>query len=357
MTSFHELFGQARPIKILQSILQTGNVPNALLFSGEEGIGKRSAAMGFIQTLLCEAPASSGIGGPQTASRPLEDPFIQPCNACLSCQKMQSGNHSDFLAIAPIEGEHSIKIDGIRAMQDTIHFEPIDSKWKIILIAKAEALTTQAQNGLLKTLEEAPHYAVLILIAGKASLLAPTLLSRCQKVPFSPLSLSQIEAILMEKRGWNTGDARLVAGFTGGNLGEALSFEIEEARAQEELLNDLVKEETLSHYDTLFEMAKTHGGSAETLSRALYYLSAYFRDILVMQMMGAQSNSTSLVFSWREEALRRWANRMTPEEVTRFLANIAAIEQTLSRNINKQLALETLLMQMRDKLILGTTTG
>jgi DNA polymerase-3 subunit delta' len=349
MAFFHDLFGQGRPIKILQSILQTGDVPNALLFTGEDGIGKRSTAMIFIQTLLCQTPSIPLVRGRQ------EEEEINPCNLCLSCQKIQSGNHPDFMAIAPAKDEHSIKIDNIRAMQDTIVFAPMDGKWKVILIAPAEALTIQAQNSLLKTLEDAPPYAVLILVASKAGLLAPTLLSRCQKVPFSPLSLSQIEAILMEKKGWSTGDARLVAAFTGGKLGQALSLEVEEARAKEEALNVLVKEETLSHYDTLFEMAKTHSGNAESMERALYYLSAYFRDILVMLMVRSDSawDASLLVFSWRKEEIARWANRMTTEEVTRFLANIAAIEQTLSRNINKQLALETLLMQIRDKL--GTT--
>lgn len=346
MTSFNELFGQTRPIKILQSLLQTGNVPNALLFVGEDGIGKKSAAMIFIQALLCAPTGAANKALPLGA---LEEQ-INPCGDCLSCQKMQSGNHPDFLAIVPMEDEHSIKIDAIRAMQDTIHFAPIDGKWKVVLIAPAEALTIQAQNSLLKTLEDAPPYVVLILIAAKSLLLAPTLLSRCQKVPFSPLALSQIEAILMEKKQWTTDDARLVAAFTGGKLGEALSLEIEAARVQEASLNTLVKEKTLSHYDTLFEMAKTHSANLEMMEHALYYLSAYFRDILVMLMMGAQPDSANLVFSWRKEELMRWANRMNAEEVIKFLANIAAIEQTLSRNINKQLALETLLMQMRDKL-------
>jgi DNA polymerase-3 subunit delta' len=340
MTSFNDLFGQTRPIKILQSILRTGNVPNALLLVGEEGIGKRSSAMLFAKALLCPSPSEI-------------ETIINPCNRCLSCQKMQNGNHPDFLIIAPIKDEHTIKIDGIRAMQETVHFAPIDGTRKIIIISPAEALTTQAQNGLLKTLEDAPPYAVLILIAKKSGLLLPTLLSRCQQVPFSPLSLSQIEAILMDQKKWTIGDARLVAAFTGGKLGEALSIEIEEAREKEALLNDLVKEETLSHYDTLFELAKSHASDLEMMERALYYLSAYFRDILVIRMTRENPDSALLVFSWRKEELARWANRMNAEEVTKFLANIAGIEQTLSRNINKQLALETLLMQMRDKL--GTT--
>jgi len=341
MPSFHEIFGQGRPITILQSILRTGNVPNALLFTGEDGIGKRSAAMVFIQTLLCLSTVEAKEG-------------INPCNTCLSCQKIQSGNHPDFLIVAPEKDEHSIKIDDIRAMQESVVFAPIDAKWKVILIAPAERLTVQAQNSLLKTLEDAPPYTVLILIASKSGLLLPTLLSRCQKVPFSPLSLSQIESILMEKKKWSISNARLVAAFTGGKLGEALAIEMEAAREKEVALNLLVKEETLSHYDTLFEMAKSHSVNIETMERALYYLSAYFRDMLVMLMLGvhAQDDTSSLVFSWRKEELMRWANRMRAEEVIKFLADITAIEQTLSRNINKQLALETLLMQMRDKLSL-----
>jgi DNA polymerase-3 subunit delta' len=390
MASFHEIFGQARPIKILQSILQTGNVPTALLFAGEEGIGKRSAAMIFIQTLLCEAggtassdnsrPVGSsgaeqgGVGDLDRSDLASEcerkgatrAPIINPCGRCLSCKKVQSGNHPDFLAVAPLADEHTIKIDSIRSMQDTLVFEPIDAKYKIVLITQAEALTMQAQNSLLKTLEEAPQYAVLILIACKPLLLAPTLLSRCQKVPFSPLSLSQIEAILMEKKQWPITDARLVAAYTGGNLGEALSLNVEEARAKEEVLNGLVQDVNLSHYDTLFDLAKSHAGTIESMGRALSYLAAYFRDILVMHAVSECSDSLAqidqhhslregcdpslLVFSWRREELIRWANRMTAEEATRFLADIAAIWQTLSRNINKQLALETLLMQMRDKL-------
>ncbi len=341
MAFFHEICGQARPIKILESILQTGNVPNALLFTGEEGIGKKSTAMIFIQALLCLNIVK-------------EENALNPCGACLSCKKIQSGNHPDFLTVAPLKDENTIKIDAIRAMQESIVFQPIEAKWKVILIAKAEAMTMQAQNGLLKTLEEAPRYAALILIASKPALLAPTLLSRCQKVPFSPLSLSQVESILTEKKGWTMGDARLVAAFTGGKLGEALSLEIEEARAKEAALNSLVKEETLSHYDTLFEMAKSHAAHTETMEHALYYLSAYFRDILVMLMVKGdlQADASLLVFSWRKEEISRWANKMNTSDVTRFLADIAAIEQTLSRNINKQLALETLLMVMRDKLIL-----
>ncbi len=343
MSSFHEIVGQRRPIQILQSFLKSKAVPNALLFSGEDGIGKRSTATIFIRTLLCQNPTDGEDG-------------INPCNNCLSCKKLDHGNHPDFFMIAPpADGKPSgaISIDAIRTIKEKMVFEPMDGKWKAMLIVPAEKMTPEAQNSLLKILEEPPHYGLLLLVSSKPSLLIPTILSRCQKITFSPLSLSQIESILMEKKGWSVADARLVAAFTGGKLGEALSLSVEAARLQEEELNALVREETVSHYDTLFEVAVSFSSDLEKLEKALYYLSAYFRDLLVLLAVAdsASIDPSLLVFSWRREELLRWAGRMNTHEVGKFLADVTAIQQGLIRNINRQLVLETLLMQMRDKLV------
>jgi len=342
MPSFHEIVGQRRPAQILQSILRTQEVPNALLFSGSEGIGKRSMAMIFVQALLCQNVVHAANG-------------INPCGLCRSCKKINSGNHPEFFILEPPSDPPTanIKIDQIRAMQEGMVFEPLETAWKVFVIVSAEKMTVEAQNSLLKTLEEPPQYVVMILIASKPSLLLPTILSRCQQVSFSPLSFSQVESILMERRGWTAGDARLAAAITSGKLGEALSLEVDQVRAMEEELNLLVKDETLSHYDTLFGVAVKFSSDAATLAKALYYLSAYFRDLLVLLAVEdrLQLDRSYLVFSWRMEELLRWSYRMDVRDVTKFLADITTIQQSLVRNINRQLTLETLLMQMRDKLL------
>ncbi len=340
MRSFHEIIGQHRPIQLLQSLLRTGEIPNALLLTGEEGIGKRSAARLFIQTLFCQNPLKEG-----------DEEQRNPCHTCLSCRKMESGNHPDFFILEP-EGAF-IKIDRVRAIQEKMIYRPIDAAWKIVLIDPADTMTPEAQNSLLKTLEEPPPYLLLMLISAKPTLLVATLLSRCQKISFSSLALSQIEAILVDQKGLSVADARLTAAITGGRLAEALSVDVEEARKREETLHALVNDETLAHYETLFEMAQTGSRDAETMGQTLDYLSAYFRDLLVLLAVEdrSQLDPSLLVFPWRRKELERWADRMNPREVARCLADVTAIQQTLSRNINRQLALETLLMQMRDKLL------
>jgi DNA polymerase-3 subunit delta' len=254
-------------------------------------------------------------------------------------------------------------MEAIAAMQEQLIYAPIESAWKIVLIDPAEKITMQAQNSLLKTIEEPPDYAIIILIASKIDLLAPTLISRCQRILFLPLAFSQIETILMEQHGWTQNEARFAAAWTGGNLGESLTQNLDEARQQEIEYNALVNEDIMAHYESLFETAKTFSGSLEKLEKALYYLSAYFRDLLVLHAMGGSVPSEDLsdvdesylVFFWRKEELIRWARRMTTQEVTHFLADTTEMTKNISRNINKQLALETLLMQMRDKLLEGTT--
>lgn len=345
MPFFHEMIGHLRPLEILQSFLRTKEVPHALLFTGAEGIGKRAVAQIFAQALLCQNRSTS------------EGEAIEPCNHCLSCRKTADKNHPDFSAVEP-EGS-VIKIDQIREIEERIIYRPIDGEWKIFLIDPADKMNSAAANALLKTLEEPPPHALLILITSRPFSLPETLLSRCQKITFHPLSLSQIESLLMEKRGWTTSEARLVASLTGGKLGEALSLEIETAREIEAGLYTLVSEKTLAHYDTLFDVAAHYARDAEALEKSLHYLSAWFRDVLVLQSVQdpAQLDSSWLVYSWRREEIQKWSERTNSHDVGNFLGDLQEIQRAQIRNINRQLALETLLMQLRDKLNLKTVEG
>jgi DNA polymerase-3 subunit delta' len=346
MLFFRDIIGHLRGIEILQSFLEKDEIPQAFLFMGEEGIGKKTVAQTFANALLClnRAPPD-----PRDAEDVAQN-LIEPCGTCLSCRKMEDKNHPDFLMIEP-EGA-VIKIDQIRDIQERVRFKPLDGPRKVILIDPADRLNAAAANGLLKLLEEPPSYAVLILISGKPASLPQTVLSRCQKVYFYPLSLSHIEAVLMERKGWGVSEARLVTALTGGKLGEAVSMEIETARTLEEGLYSLVSEKTLANYEALFDVATTFSRDAEVMEKCLYYLAAWFRDVLVLQSVAdpSQLDASWLVLSWRHDEIKQWAGRMNLHEVGKFLADLQEIQQAQIRNINRQLALETLLMQLRDKL-------
>jgi DNA polymerase-3 subunit delta' len=338
MPSFHEIIGHAGAISVLQSILRTGLrtgcTPHALLFTGDAGIGKKMAAYTFSQTLLCQNRVETG-------------PFIEPCNVCLACRKMASRNHPDFSILAP-EGNF-IKIDAIRQLQEQIVFGPLEGVKKLILIDDADQMNAAAANSLLKTLEEPPPGVLLILIASRPASLPETVLSRCQKVAFHPPAYSVIEGFLMEKKGWTVQEARLVVALTGGQIGAALALDIETARQKEAELHALVDAETLATYDRLFELAKRHAD--DTMNAALSYLSGWFRDVLVVHAVTTDVDPSLLVYAFRAEEVKQWAKRMNPHETYTFLARIQEIYKTQTRNINKQLALETLLMTLRDALL------
>lgn len=340
MPFFRDMIGHGQAIDILQSLIKKDQIPNALLFKGSEGIGKKTVAALFSQTLFC-----------RNRTVPEIDPegWIEPCGSCTACKKLIDKNHPDLLIIEP-EGS-AIKIDQIRQMQERIIFKPIESDKKVVLIDSADKMNAAAANSLLKTLEEPPAHALLILVTAHPFSLPQTLLSRCQQISFYPLSLSQIESILMEKKGWDASEARLVSCLTGGKLGEALFFDVETAREIEAGLHKLVSDETLSDYETLFEVATTFSRDETVMEKCLYYFSAWFRDVLVVQSVPnpAQLDPSWLVLSWREEEIKKWAGRFNTHETGKFLADIQEIEQAQVRNINRQLALETLLMQLRDK--------
>ncbi len=287
MPAFHEIMGHAGAIGILQTMLRTGLTPPAMLLMGDAGIGKRMAADAFSRALLCQNKVRTS-------------PFIEPCMSCLACRKMESRNHPDFSLVEP-EG-HFIKIDQIRQIQKQIVFGPLDGQKKLVLMDDADKMNAAAANSLLKTLEEPPPYALLMLIAARPSSLPETILSRCQKVAFHPPAYSMIETVLMEKRGWTTEEARLVVSLAGGQIGAALALDVDVARQNEADLHDLIAEETLQAYDRLLEVAKRHAEGDAAMDARCSYLAGWFRDVLVVQATTAEISPSWLVYPWRLSA-------------------------------------------------------
>jgi len=173
---FENIIGNEKNKKILQDIIESGNISHSYIFAGKEGIGKTLFAKEFAKLILCS----------KTRNEP-----------CTSCQKFDNGNNPDFYII---DGEgQSIKNDQIKYINKKIHEKPIQANKKIYIIKNAENMTKEAQNSLLKTLEEPPEYAIIILIANNDNLLLNTIKSRCIKINFCELSELEIKEILEKK--------------------------------------------------------------------------------------------------------------------------------------------------------------
>ena len=205
MQDFHQIIGHESIIEHLKNAIQAKKVSHAYLFQGEEGMGKKLIASVFAKTLQCEE------GG------------IEPCNHCKSCMQMDSGNHPDIIWVT--HEKASIGVDDIRLqVNGDIMVKPYNSLYKIYIIDEAEKLTEQAQNALLKTIEEPPEYAVIILLANNINSILATILSRCVQLNLKPVEKSAIKEFLMTQYKIPDYAAGIAADFSGGNVGKAIKY-------------------------------------------------------------------------------------------------------------------------------------
>ena len=178
MIDLSKIKGQKRALGILTGILNSERVPHAMIFSGPDGVGKRMTAKLFASALVCK------------------DDKIVPCQKCESCRKIENDTFPDVISVGIPEGRAKILIDQVRELGEILAYRPFLSDVRTIIIDPADEMTKSASAAILKMLEEPPSGAHFILITSKASKLEPTIISRCQKVRFSPLSSDIISEIM-----------------------------------------------------------------------------------------------------------------------------------------------------------------
>ena len=255
MKKFSDIIGQKAIIEHLYNALRTGSISHAYILSGDAGSGRKTIANIYAMALQCDdlemetieessAPggtrrsaAGTGAGGTQASSADRtneatgkgakEAPamraktrLLEPCGKCISCMQAQSGNQPDIITIT--HSKNSIGVEEIRRMRADLQIKPYSSPHKIYLIPDAEKLTVQAQNALLKTLEEPPEYAVIILIANGLVNFLPTVLSRCVVLQTRAVEEAQIAQFLQKEKELPKEQAQILARFAGGNPGQAL---------------------------------------------------------------------------------------------------------------------------------------
>lgn len=221
-----ELVGNESRRQFLQNMIDKQKVTHSYLFYGIEGIGKTIFAREFAKTLLCDEKQN------------------KPCEKCSSCQTFVENNHPDFMQIEP-DGK-TIKIEQIRNLQEKIAEKPIRSNYKIYIIKDADTMTKEAQNSLLKTLEEPPSYAVLILVASNENRLLNTILSRCIKISFLPIENNVLKEYMQTHYQVSLSENELAV--CAGSVGRAISIQqrISKYRQLEEVLKNIETKDILT---------------------------------------------------------------------------------------------------------------
>ena len=270
---FSEIIGQDAVKKHLISTVCAKKVRSAYIFDGEEGSGKMMAAKAFASFILCENGPYSGAPGSENV--------FDSCGECPSCKRIMHDNSPDVIYVT--HEKTVVSVDDIREqVSDTISVRPYVSKKKIYIIDDAEKMNNQAQNALLKTLEEPPEYAVIILLSKNAWSFLPTVLSRCVKLSMKPLLMEEIQAYLMKTKALPDYMARLFAMFSQGNLGKALDASSDEGFIEKrgsvvELMRS-IKGKPLYEYS---EKAALLASDKEGLPQFFDLLSLWYRDVLL----------------------------------------------------------------------------
>lgn len=324
-----QIRGQPAAVNLIRGVLTSGRVAHAYLFVGPRGVGKATAAAMMAAGLLCEA---------DTAGE-------RPCGQCPSCEDVAAGRHEDVYTLAP--DDDKILIDQVRRLQQRAMLRAVRGRYKLFIIEAADTATEQAQNALLKVLEEPPGNTVFILVAHRDSPLLPTIVSRCVSVRFGPLPRSVAAAILRDR--FDYGDAsELGAALGDGSIAQATR------RTPEELLerraaaltffNDLLGADPT----TVPKKAESWYNRRDELVETMDMLQVWLRDVLICQYRpeAAGDPASWLVNFDRVDDLMSRARTMRPQAVVQALERILAFRRGLAENVGVRSLVDVLFLDL-----------
>lgn len=342
-----DIIGQERPVNILRGCIAKERIPHALLFAGDEGIGKRLTALNFAKALNCqgvsgeELEVTGGLLFEVPEQKPTEtelDTQSDACDKCPSCKKIESGNHPDIFMIGP-EGEGGqITVQAIRQLEESLSYKPFEGRWKIAIVDDADRLNQSAANAFLQTLEEPSAHSILILISSKPDMLLPTIRSRCQRISFSPLPLDTMSRLLKEKdRNMDDEQARLLSVLSGGRLGYALSDNLIDQR-----------EQCFSMFRQMLESIEEEPWEdKEAMEDWFEWSQLLLRDMAVYSATGQED---FLMNTDQTEYIKDISRGAGLKDILNLARELYNIKRRLAFNLNKQLTYNFVSLLLRKNL-------
>jgi DNA polymerase-3 subunit delta' len=322
--SFKDVLGHSRPIELLRRAIQNDKMAHSYLFVGNEGIGKKQVALEFAKALNC---SEGGVARGDA------------CDHCLSCRKVADHLHPDVLVLEP-EGQ-TIKVDQIREMQKELAYRPYEGRRRVCIVTAADRMAPNMSNSLLKTLEEPPLHTVIILLANNSKRLLPTILSRCQPIRFNPLPVSLVSKWLMEEKGFEEKEARLLASLSEGSPGKALEIEAETREIpREALLKGLLGLNWLS-IEKMEGWSESFPSGREDVLLILEMAKTLLRDLVIVK---TAKNSKELIHSDLSDAIEKTAMHLTLPSLINRMEILHQTALAIRANANTKLALEAMML-------------
>lgn len=329
MANFKDIIGQESIKKHLQTAIKTGNLSHAYIINGEYGSGRQTIASALAKTIQCQSKTDD----------------TDACGVCTSCKQAESHNHPDIKYIT--HDKTSISINDIREqLNNDISIKPYSSEYKIYIIPDANKMTEQAQNALLKTIEEPPVYAIIILLTENCDSLLPTIRSRCVTLTMNPVEKDKICTYLENKFQLEPEQAQIAANYCQGNIGKAIRFAsssdfIEMKNQVLKLLKNLDSMDIASIIDTIKEFS-THKND---INDYLDLMLLWYRDVLMFKVT---KDANLLLYSDEYSAISEQATKRDYENIENIIAAIDKAKVRLKANVNFDVTIELMILAMKD---------
>ena len=328
MAGFNDIIGHEQIIEHLRSAITLDKISHAYILNGPEDSGKMMLAEAFAMALQCEGEGE------------------RPCLACRSCKQAVDHNQPDIIYVSH-EKPNTIGVDDIRTQViNDIVIKPYSSRYKVYIIDEAQKMNQQAQNALLKTIEEPPAYAVILLLTTNADSFLPTILSRCITLNLKAVKADVIRSYLMQKYQIPDYQADICAAFSQGNVGKAVklaaSSDFAELKAS---VLQLMKR--LSDID-LYEMTAAVKQIAEyklTVNDYFDLMMIWFRDVLYFKATG---DVNGLIFKDEVYDIKKQAEKRSYQGIETILKALETAKVRISANVNFDLVIELLLLTIKE---------
>ena len=328
MGGFKDVVGHRDIIQYIKDAVRQNKVSHAYILNGQRGSGKKMLAKLFAMTLQCESGEA------------------EPCGECRSCIQANNGNQPDIITVKH-EKPASISVDDVRTqINGDIMIKPYSSPYKVYIVPEADLMTVQAQNAILKTIEEPPEYAIILLLTENADSLLPTIRSRCVMLKLRNIKDKLVKKYLMEQMQVPDYQADLCAAFAQGNIGRAIML------AKSEHFNE-IKEDAIQLMKYIDEMELSEIVSAIKeinkykleVADYLDIMTIWYRDVLLYK---ATKDVEGLVFGDQLKFIKQKASKSSYEGLENILASIEKAKVRIKANVNFDLLIELMLLTIKE---------
>ncbi len=327
---FDSIIGQEHIKEHLRTSLVSGKISQAYLITGECMQGKEFIARIFANALVCEHPVDE----------------FDPCGECRSCIQASTRNNPDIITVTH-DRPGMISVDDIRQqIVNDASIKPYQSRRKIYIMNEAEKMTPQAQNALLKTLEEPPEYTVIILLSTSEAAMLPTILSRCVRLDMRPVEDKIVRQYLMKEVKIPDYQADVCVAFARGNIGKARSLAVSEdfEGIKDEAVRILKFIKKMDTADLIGSLRKLEEYRL-SVDDLLDIMMIWYRDVLLYK---ATMDADAIVFKDEGERIRKEASESSYDGIETILACIEKTKERLKANVNFELAMELLLLTIKE---------